>query len=281
MENDSGAFRMKKFYVFFIGICLLAGTAWAQQTQQQIQGFNLQGYSDEGEKQWDVKGDTADVSGGEIKISNVDANSYGETKMNVTAQTGFINQTDGKMRLEKDVIITSEEGSRMMTDSLDWDKQKDLVSTPDDVTITDDRMTVMGKGMEAKPGLKQAKVQEDVTVRVNTKPQEMDNQVVTITSDGPMEIDHANAFATFKDQVVVMHEGKILNADYMEVHFDKEMKGIREIICLGNVVITQGENRTVADKAIYNAQTQRMTLSGRPKLIFLTEGTDAASPFGN
>ena len=45
---------------------------------------------------------------------------------------------------------------------------------------------------------------------------------------------------------------------------------IKELICIGNVVITQGENASYSDRAIYKAQEQRVILSGRPKIIFYT-----------
>jgi len=271
------------FVLAFIFLCLSVINCFAVEdlSGQQFEGFNLQGYTDDGEKEWDVKGSTADVEGNNIKISNVDANSYGESKMNVTAETGYVNQTEGTMRLETDVVITGEEGSQLLTDSLDWDKKADLVTTNDDVVITDDRMTIMGSGMEAKPGLKTAKIQKDVTARINTDPEEEDSKIVTISSDGPMEVDHANAFATFRDNVVVVYDGQTLEADYMEAHFDNEMQGIKEIVCLGNVVITRGENRSVADEAIYNAKTQKLTLLGRPKMIFLTEETNAFTSAGD
>ncbi|OGW98645.1 MAG: LPS export ABC transporter periplasmic protein LptC [Omnitrophica WOR_2 bacterium GWC2_45_7] len=249
--------------------------------QQKFQGFNLQGYADNGDKAWDVKGDTADVKGSEIEITNVVANSYGEQKVNVTAEKGVIDQASGNMQLNKDVVITSEQGAQILTDSLQWSRNDDLVTTEDNVTITDDNFSVRGKGMEARPGLKNAKIHEDVTVMVDTEPEKELNKILTITSDGPMVMDQAKGFAMFQDNVVAVQEDQTLKADKMEIFFDLENNKIKELVCSGHVMVEKGENRTYAEKAVYNAVNQKITLSGRPKLIMLTEGKDAITSLGN
>ncbi|MDP8212030.1 MAG: LPS export ABC transporter periplasmic protein LptC [Candidatus Zapsychrus exili] len=246
-------------------------------TDKKFQGFNLQGYTEEGEKSWDVNGDTADIVGTTINLSNVDANSYGEQKVNLKAGIGVVDQISGNMHLETDVVITSEEGQQLTTDSLDWDKNKDLVSTEDDVLITDEGFTLTGTGLEATPGLNNAQVNEDVTVMVDTKPEEEDKSVLTITCDGPMIVDRTNSVGIFNKNVVAIQKDRTLKADKMEVYFSEEMKKIKKVICIGNVAIIQGENQTFSDRAVYDAIEEKITLSGRPKLILLTEDTDVDS----
>ncbi|MCA9398633.1 MAG: LPS export ABC transporter periplasmic protein LptC [Candidatus Omnitrophica bacterium] len=277
--------------IFFVSIfCLtLATSLYAQDfgggQDQQFQGFDLQGFNDDGGKAWDVKGDSADVQGGgQIKLNNVNANSYdeaGQRQVNVTAETGYINQSSGNMRLEKDVIVTSEKGTQLLTESLDWSRDEDLVLTEDEVFITDDGLAVSGSGMQAHPGLNNAEIKKDVRVTVDPKVHGSDAEKVTITSDGPMTIDQGKGVAVFVDNVVAVQEGRILKADRMEVYFDQEMQTVKELICIGNVELTQGENQTYAEKAIYNAIEQRLVLSGSPKLIMVTEGEGAITSTGN
>ena len=158
---------MKKIFLI-IGILLTFHSRLLAEVQnQKFQGFNLQGYGENGEKTWDVNGDSADIQGSEIKLSNVVANSYGKDKVSVTAQNGTVNQTSGNMLLEKDVVVTSDSGAQLLTDSLNWNRQKDTVSTQDGVIITHEGLTATGKGMEARPGLKNAQIDKDVTVRVD------------------------------------------------------------------------------------------------------------------
>ncbi|MBF0385515.1 MAG: LPS export ABC transporter periplasmic protein LptC [Candidatus Omnitrophica bacterium] len=274
--------RRKKVVIFFIAVFLaLAGLSFSADVEQKIEGFTLNGYGDNGQKAWDVKGDTANMEGSQVILTNVNANTYGEQKVNITADKGKLNQVKGDMILENDVVITNETGERLMTDSLHWNKDRDLVSTEDNVIITNEGVTVTGTGMNAHPGLKNAQINKNVTVMVDTEPDQNSDKFVTITCDGPVEIDQAILKATFKDNVVASQEGRILKADKMEVHFSQSMKDIIRIECIGHVLIEQGENKTYADKATYDAVTKKVTLSGRPKLIFMTEGENAFTALGN
>ena len=275
---------MKKNRIFPLLLIVMAGTTavvWAGEPGQQFEGFNLQGYTKDGEKAWTVNGDNADILGDKIKISNVDAESYGEEKVYLTAETGTIDQKSSTIHLEKDVVITSEKGSRMTTDSLDWNRNEDLVKTKDDVRITDKDMTMTGTGMEAHPAMKTAQIDQDVTVTMDTESSPEVTSTVTITSDGPMEIDQNKSYAVFEDNVVAVQADQTLKADRMEIYFDEVKKGIKKMICTGHVVIIRGANQSFADKAVYNGEEKRLTLSGRPKLILVIEGDNAITALGN
>lgn len=275
---------MNKNYSFLLLQLFLMGAAtvaWAGEPGQQFEGFNLQGYTQDGEKAWTVNGDNADILGDKIKISNVAGESYGDEKVNLTAETGTIDQVSGIIHLEKDVVITSERGTRLTTDSLDWNRNEDLVKTKDDVLITDKDMTMAGTGMEAHPGMKTAQIDQDVTVTMDTQPDPEVTSTITITSDGPMEIDQNKSYAVFQDNVVAVQADQTLKADRMEIYFDETQKGIKNMICTGHVVIIRGANQSFADKAVYNGEEKRLTLSGRPKLILVTEGDNAITALGN
>ena len=117
-------------------------------SSQQLQGFNLNGYNNNGEKAWDVNGTKADISDTNIQITNVDANFYGNQQANLTADHGTIDKTNGNVHLQDNVVITSKDrGTQMTTDTLDWNRNKDLVSTQDPVKIVDEQGVVTGQGM--------------------------------------------------------------------------------------------------------------------------------------
>ena len=252
------------------------------QIPQQFEGFNLQGYTDTGEKAWDVKGDTADIQGNLIAISNVDANRYGETDINLKAQKGTIHKDSGQIYLERDVVITSETGTQMKTDTLNWEKEKDLVSTDDPVLITDQMkgMVANGKGLRAHPGQQTAQMNRDVTVEVNMEAQNPGGGKMIVTSDGPMEIDQKNSMAVFNENVVAVQTGRTLKADRVEIYFNQETQQIHELVCIGHVKIIQGDNVTNSDRAVYSAATEKLTLYGRPKLILVTEGENSIASMG-
>ncbi len=248
------------------------------ETPQQFEGFDLSGYDESGAKSWDVQGDTADVFGEDISLTNINAQSYGKDPMNLTAERGKVNKATGNMHVEQDVVITTDSGMELKTDSLDWQRNDDLVSTDDPVQLNREGMEATGKGARARPGLNEARINEDVTVTMDTRNEDGSKRKIVITCDGPLEIDYQNQKAVFNTNVVARETDRELHADKMEVFFNTETSQITEMICTGHVVIVQGKNKTVSDKAVYSAVEQKLTLSGRPKLILLTEEGEG-SPF--
>lgn len=259
-----------------VSVALLSRPAQAQ-TGQRLQGFNLEGYTDSGAKSWDVKGDRADFKGSNIEISNVDANSYGQYDANLKARKGVVNRSSGNVHLEDHVVVTTKEGARLTTDSLDWHKSKDLVTTDQPVRITDKQMVATGQGLKAHPQLDTAQLNKDVKVTMENRSDKKTGKssVLTVTCNGPMEIDRKKNEAVFRDNVVAAYEGRTLQADRMEVYFDGTTQKVSRIICTGHVVIVQGPNRTYSEKAVYNAADEKIILSGRPKLILVTQGNNA------
>ncbi len=244
--------------------------------QQQLEGFNLNGYNNTGQKTWEVKGDKADVSDEKIKITNVDANFYGKENANLTSKNGTINKTSGEVHLQDDVVITADRGTKMTTDSIDWDRNKDVISTKDPVKITDDQGVVTGKGLTAHPNLKQASINKDVKAVINTAASNNkginNSQKLTITCDGSMQMDQLKMHATFSDNVVALEEstGRQLYTDKMEVWFDDKNKKIKKAICKGHVKVVQGDNASYADEMIYSGEDEKLTMTGRPRIVFDT-----------
>ena len=265
---------------FVLGLVSFAH-ATDESLPQKFQGFHLEGYEDDGRVAWDVKGDNADILGSMIKLTNIDANRYGNQDVNLKAKRGTVDKASGNIHLEKDVVITSQSGVEMTTNTLDWQKAKDLLVTKDKVFITHEKMDANGTGLKAHPGLKLAQLDRDVTVHMETENQKQAPEVLTITCDGPMEIDQQKNMGVFNTNVLAVQTGRELKTDRMEIYFDPQAQQIKEIICLGNVVITQGENKTFADKAVYKAAEKKMVLTGRPKLILVTQGEGGLSGLGD
>ena len=258
----------------------------ASAVQQQLQGFNLNGYNNTGQKTWQVNGDKADISDDKIKITNVDANFYGKENANLTSKTGTIDKVNGEVHLQDDVVITADRGTQMTTDSLDWNRNKNLITTKDPVKITDEQGVITGKGLTAHSDLKQASINQDVKAVINTssssktlKPQ--DAQTVIITCDGPMKMDQLKMHATFTDNVIASEKstGRRLYADKMDVWFDDKNKKIKKVICKGNVRVVQGTNASYADEMVYTGDDEKLTLTGRPKIVFDTNSTKGEGMF--
>src|SRR3989338_727254 len=184
MARDCCQIRMnmkKIILTLFIFLAFnMAIHAEESQSPQQFQGFNLSGISEGGKKTWDINGDNADIVGDLIKLTNIVANAYGEEPANLTAQYGTLDKASGKMHLEKDVVITTEDGAKLTTDSLDWERNNDLVHTKDRVVLTKEGMVATGTGATGHPNLKMAQLNEDVQVDIETKSEEGSTGKVTI-----------------------------------------------------------------------------------------------------
>ena len=264
------------FFFFSHGIIIQA-----EESAQQFEGFNLSGYGEGNKKTWDIKGQRADILGDNIKVTDIIANAYGEEQTILTAKYGTLDKVTGKIHLEKDVVITTDSGVKMTTDALDWDRNNDLVKTDSQVVLNREGMTAIGTGATGHPNLKIAQLNEDVTVKIDTKkPEDPEGSTVTITCDGPVEVEYDKQRAVFNNNVVAIEGDRKLIADKMELFFDTVSKQIKEMICTGHVSITQGGNTTYSDKATYNAVEKKVTLSGSPKLILYTQEKSDTLPFG-
>jgi len=284
-----------------VAMPLLACAAPAVQPQnatgdsdQQINDFSIAGVGAKGQEAWKLAAKTADIFDDTIKLKDIKGNMYGEKEnVNLTADQGDYNKSAGKVHLEQNVVITTSSGAKLTTDSLDWDRQNQRVSTNDKVDITKESMHTTAMGASGQPNLNKMTLEKDVTVRMNP-----DNEVkaqadslamdqVIITCDGPLEIDYQKNIAKFSNNVKADKKDSIIYADVMEIYFLKgnvksaktapadsssSLMGskIDKIVCRGNVKIVRGENVSYSEEATYSGTDQKITLTGRPKLVIYT-----------
>ncbi len=277
-----------------------------EESDQQIGDFTLVGYGDKGKKNWDLSGKSADIFTEIVKLKTVMGNLYGkEEDVKLTADKGDFNKVDGKVHLEQNVIITTSSGTKLTTNSLDWDRTAMFVSTEDPVNIQRENMVIDAVGAKGEPNLKRVALEKDV--RLDIKPADKDKpqgqavkENIIITCDGPLEIDYEKNIATFNNNVKVDRADSIMTSDKMYVYFissketdNKEAdkaKGlagnltgskIDKMIARGNVKIVRGDNTSYSEEATYNAADKKIILSGRPKLILYSSGDFKNAPLGN
>lgn len=270
-----GWFLLSVFLFFMSGV-LYPLSGFSQEITQQVDGFTLEGFTEEGEPAWEVKGRTADVFGDKITISNVDANAFGEQEVNLKAKQGEVDKTSGNVKLRQDVVVTTKEGDQLKTDSLDWEKARNRVTTEDPAEISSKSIVAKGIGLTAHPELRTAQLNRNVVVEADTQDNDGIAQQIIITCDGPMELDQLNNKAILKENVVAIRGDQILKADMVEILFDPETKKIVTIICTENVSVQRGDNVSFSDKAVYSAADQKVIFVGRPKLIMSAEEEDAS-----
>lgn len=293
--------------VFAAALLASVHTAQAQiemPADQQINDFSLSGYGEQGKKNWDLSGTTADIFTTIIKLDNVVGNLYGESEnICLTADKGNFYKTDGAVQLEKNVVITTSYGAQLTTDSLRWDRKQQLVTTPDPVNIHRDNIVLEGNGARGEPNLKRVELQKDVRLAINPADEKTSRgagikEKITITCDGSLEIDYERNIATFRHNVKVDRIDSVIYSDVLDVFFiagpvkpgstvvkkmGVETVGINgtkidRIVARGHVRVIRGENVSYSDEAVYSASDNKITLKGRPRLeVVSTEGFHASS----
>lgn len=253
----------------------------AQDPEQKMLDFSLVGYTQKGRKSWEVMGKSADIFSDIVRLSSVHANVYGEEEnINLVGDKGAYDKTSGKMHLQDNVIITTQSGGRLSTDSLDWDRVSQRVTTDDVVNIEKQNLKAQAKGLEGQPNLKKVYLKDKVKVEVKEQnqllaqpyPESANKEPTVITCDGPLEIDYEKEVAIFNTNVKVnQKEQGDMYADKMEAYFDFKNKKILRIKSMGNVKIVKGENTSYSDEAEYSAAAKKMVLTGRPRLVIYSE----------
>jgi hypothetical protein len=220
--------------------------------------------------------------------------------MVLTADHGQLDRTTGKVRLEDNVRAVTDTGAELTTSALDWSQKDQVISSDKKVNITRDNVTAVGEGMEARPDMKVAKFEKDVVVTMQGNPQKaaaagnhaagpQDGSKgpaetkaagpgkMTITCDGPMELDYEHQIATFEKNVQVTgaaDQGSMVS-DKMTIYFNNQTKQIDRIVAEGHVKITRDENTSYSDSAVFTAADRKVVLTGRPHLeIFPEEGSE-------
>jgi LPS export ABC transporter protein LptC len=274
------------FILFFIPIL----SAQAQDADQQINDFSLAGYDEKGRKTWDISGKSADIFEQIIELKDLVGNMYGKKEdMRLEARRGNFDKTNGKIHVEKNVVITTSQGAKLTTESLDWDRANQLITSGDLVNINKENMFTTATGVLGRPDLNQMTLEKDVTVEI--QPQKApnkdkldaatDEKKIVITCDGPLEIDYAKNIATFKNNVKAEREDSQIYSDTLQIYFNTDNNNsssssnspmlmgasINKIIATGNVKTVRGENITYSEEAIYSSLDKKLTFLGRPRLI--------------
>jgi LPS export ABC transporter protein LptC len=290
---------MKKIFITILFLFLLmvpAPCQTKQEAEQTIADFNLSGFGEKGKKSWELSGKSADIFSDTVALKNITGKLYGEKEdIMLSAQEGIFDKQQSLVHLEKDVVITTSSGAQLSTNSLDWDRKNQIISTKDPVNIKKEEIVTRAQGAIGHPDLKKISLEKDVTVEISPKKQEgKEDGPIVITCDGPLEIDYEKNIAVFNNNVKVEQKDFVIYSDIMDVYFTKSEKeragesaqaasvmgaNLDKIVARGNVKITRGENVSYSDEATYTASDRKIILTGRPKLVIYStqEFNNAAS----
>jgi len=138
----------------------------------KITGFHLV-ETKSGAKLWEIWGDLAEVFEKEglakvMKISQqVIVMLYSEQgKLTSRSDKATLNMRTKDVRLEGNVIATSDQGSSLQTQLLDWSAEDRRLSTPSLVILVKGGLVSRGVGMEAETNLERARLLSRVQSQV-------------------------------------------------------------------------------------------------------------------
>ncbi|PIU41819.1 MAG: LPS export ABC transporter periplasmic protein LptC [Candidatus Omnitrophica bacterium CG07_land_8_20_14_0_80_42_15] len=242
---------------------------------QKILQFELTAYTDRGVKRWEVKGESANVVDEVVELKNVIATTYRQdTTLTLEADEGFYNRVSSKVHLEKNVVVTTGDGGRLLTDALDWDSKNNIITTDKPVLIKRQEINLWGTGAKGEPELKKAQFVKHIKI-------EMDKGATHIICDGPLDIDYENNVAFFNDNVRITDEKGEITSDKLDAYLNPQTKTIVKAIARGRVKILRNENYSYSDEAIYLAESHKVILTGRPRIVIYPDEKFDASFFGD
>ena len=254
-------------------------TTEAMELEQKIISFNLANYTEDGSKKWELTGESADILAEIIYLDNILVNNYQDPPSRLTSDKGRYNRKDQTILLTENVVLTTDDGFSLTTDSINWDGNTDFISTEDYVEVKRSDVFATGTGAEAISEAKHVKLLKDVTVILledamaggaldelkNTK-DESEDTTTTITCDGVLDIDYKNNIAVFNDNVKVDDKRGQIYSEIMTAYLDPVSKNIVKVIAEGGVRVVRDKDSTFSDRAIYTTADQKIVLLGKPKI---------------
>jgi LPS export ABC transporter protein LptC len=278
------------FYVFFVQVQVVitrkqraeqGAAKFSEQKPQKVLSFSFTKYTTEGQREIEIEGDSADILSNTVQLMNVMAKAYAEeVPVTVTADRGNYDKKKNKIHLEKNVVATTDDGTRLVTEALDMSPSEHVVETDLPTQVKKDNINVEGTGARAETNLKKVKFQKNVTVIVqNTEDKEVGP--TTITCDGPLVVDYEKNIAHFRDNVVAQDSRGKLTADTMDVYYNRVSRRVSKIVSAGDVVIENPDgNKTYSDSVIYLADEGRIILGGDTEALYFSGDASAVTGTG-
>lgn len=243
--------------------------AGTNQVQHKLYSFSFAKYTPTGEKEIEIEGDSANILTQTVLLMNVVAKAYAEeTPVTITADHGNYDKVNNKVNLQKNVVATTENGTRLLTEELEIHPSNRTVETQVQAEVKKDNINVQGTGASGDSNLKKVQFKKNVTAVVQD-PNEKTKEPTVITCDGPLVIDYEKNIAHFKDNVVAKDARGKLTADTMDVYYDRRSKKVAKMVAVGNVVIENPDgNKTYSDNVTYLADQGKIILGGDTEAVY-------------
>jgi len=257
-----------------------SGSSRKEDSSHKVYSFSFSKYTTAGDKEIEIEGDSADVFARSVVLKNVIAKAYAEeSPVTITADAGTIDKATSKVRLDKNVVATTENGTRLLTETLDLFPTRKLLETDAPAEVKKDNISVEGVGAIGDSRLKKVKFKKKVTVIVKN-PESETGKPTVITCDGPLIVEYDQNIARFHDNVVAEDERGKLRADTMDVYYNKNTRRISKIVAVGNVIVDNPDgNQTISDSVTYLAEEGRIILGGDTEALYKSGSQSVSDTF--
>ena len=237
----------------------------------KVYSFSFSKYTTSGNKEMEIEGDSADVFTQSVVLKNVIAKAYAEeSPVTITADGGTVDKTTSKVHLQKNVVATTENGTRLLTQELDILPAKKLLQTAVEVEVKRDNINIEGLGAQGDSRLKKVKFKKNVTVMIKSPDSNAKAPPTVITCDGPLVVDYDRNIAHFHKNVLAEDARGKLRADNMDVYYNKQSRRVAKMVAVGNVVVDNPDgNQTFSDNVIYLAEEGRVILGGDAEALYV------------
>jgi LPS export ABC transporter protein LptC len=94
-------------------------------------------------------------------------NELGQHTTTMRASRGVVNESTYDLKAEGDVVVVSDDSTKLRSERLYWDNRRRLIHTPEFVSVTSSREKVQGQGFESDQRLRNYKIFK-VTAQVRT-----------------------------------------------------------------------------------------------------------------
>lgn len=230
---------------------------------QRVYSFSFSKYNSSGERELDIAGDSADIFTRNVALMNVIAKAYAEeSPVTVTADQGTFDKVTGNVYLRTNVVATTENGARLITERLDIHPSQRQIETDIAAKMKKDNIDIESTGAASDSELHKVTFKKKVTVVIQD-PKAKSEIPTVITSEGPLVVDYKRNIAHFSDHVIAEDAKGKLTADYMDVFYSSGAHRVTKIVARGNVIVESVEgNTTYSDTAVYLAEEGRVVLGG-------------------
>ena len=117
------------------------------ETPHKMYSFSFAKYGRSGEKEIEIEGASANILEKSVELINVVAKAYAEeTPVTITADQGDYDKVNNRVHLKKNVVATTENGTRLLTEELQIHPSEHKMETELQAQVKKDNIDVEGLG---------------------------------------------------------------------------------------------------------------------------------------